>query len=84
MAEKLEKPVAEGENPEWFREPTAREHRMGGWLFAGFGVFFVLLFFVERSWGFSWVILGLGVISLFRGAYHWVRAARQKHNEPKG
>ena len=56
------------------------------WLFAGtLFVSAMLLFFVERSWGFSWVILGLGVISIFRGAYHWVRAGRgQKHNEPKG
>ena len=79
--EKSEKPAASGENPEWFREPTAREHRMGGWLFTGFGVFFVLLFFVERSWGFSWVILGLGVISLIRGAYHWVRAGRGRSGD---
>ena len=83
MPEESQKPAAEGADSQWFREPTQREHRMGAWLFGGFGVFFLLLFLVERSWGFRWVILGLGVISLFRGTYHWVRASRQK-NEPKG
>jgi hypothetical protein len=65
-------------DPDWFREPTAREHAIGAGLFVAFGVFFVLLFFVERGWGFRWVMLGLGLISIWRGAWHWtgIYAAR--------
>ena len=82
MPDKLQEPTADGADPDWFRQPTPREHRIAGWLFTGFGVFFVLLFLVERSFSFRWVILALGIISILRGFYHWLRAARHK-NEPK-
>ena len=39
--------------------------------YIAFGVFFILLFLVERGWAFRWVILGLGVISIWRGLWHW-------------
>ena len=51
--------------PEWFREPTPREHRIAAGLFIGFGLFFIALFFVQVHWWFRWVILcvgGLGFI----------------------
>ncbi len=60
----------------WFREPTRREHRIAAALFVGFGVFFVLLFFVTRGFWFRWVILGLGFYSVLHGLRH-ARDARQ-------
>jgi hypothetical protein len=77
-------PIAEQEVPleqsdsDWFREPTAREHRIAAALFGGFGVFFVLLFLVESGWWFRWVILVLGVFSTIRGVRHALRARRAK------
>src|SRR5437764_12602498 len=65
-------------DPEWFREPSLRERRLGAALFVAFGVFFVVLFRVERGWGFRWVILGLGVVSLWRGLAHALQARRRK------
>jgi hypothetical protein len=53
-----------------FRDPTPREHKIAAGLFAGFGVFFILLFLTERGWAFRWVILGLAVISLWRALWH--------------
>ena len=60
----------------WFREPTPREHRIGAALFLGFGVFFLLLFVIQRGWWFRWVIAFLAVLSLVRGLRHALRAAR--------
>ena len=57
-------------DPDWFREPTPREHRIAAALFIGFGVFFVLLFCVLSGWWFRWVILALGVYSTVHGARH--------------
>jgi hypothetical protein len=70
----------EQSHPEWFREPTPREHRIAAALFIGFGVFFVLLFSVQGGWWFRWVILGLGVISIIHGARHWLDARRRSHS----
>ena len=69
-------PPPEGEaDPQWFRPPTPREHWMAAGLFAGFGIFFVLLFFVTYGFWFRWVTLGLGVYSLMHGLRH-ARMAR--------
>jgi hypothetical protein len=54
----------------WFRAPTRREHRIAGWLFIGFGAFFIALFFVLAGWWFRWVICGLGVYSILHGLGH--------------
>lgn len=68
---------AEG-HEEWFRPPTAKEHRIGGFLFIGFGLFFVALFFVLAGWWFRWVICGLGVYSFLHGFRHLQDARRTK------
>ncbi len=47
-------------DPDWFREPSRKEHRIGGFLFLGFSLFFFLLFPVLAGWWFRWVMLGLG------------------------
>ena len=57
-------------NEDWFREPTRREHGIAGALFVGFGLFFLTLFFVLSGWWVRWVVVGLGVISIARGAWH--------------
>ena len=61
-------------HPEWFREPTRREHWIAAALFVGFGVFFVLLFFVTYGFWFRWVTLGLGIYSVVHGLGHARRA----------
>ena len=81
MTEEDEKPLREAADPEWFRPPTPREHKIGAALFIAFGVFFVLLFLVERGWGFRWVILGLGVISIWRGLWHWTGIYHAEDNK---
>lgn len=58
----------------WFREPNRRELWIAAGLFVFFGIFFVLLFVVQRGWWFRWVILGLGIISILRGLRDAVRA----------
>ena len=63
-------------NPEWFREPTPREHWIAAALFVGFGVFFVLLFFVTYGFWFRWVTLGLGLYSVVHGLRHARDAGR--------
>jgi hypothetical protein len=73
--------LVEAADPTWFREPTRREHRIGAALFIGFGVFYLLLFFVLRGWWFRWVILGLAVFSTVRGLKH-VAGARRKGTSP--
>jgi fatty acid desaturase len=57
-------------HPEWFRAPSARERRIAGALFIGFGVFFVALFIVLAGWWFRWVILMLGGYSMVVGFKH--------------
>jgi hypothetical protein len=54
-------------DPQWFRPPSRRERWMAAGLFAGFGVFFVLLFFVTAGFWFRWVTLGLGLYSILYG-----------------
>ena len=60
----------------WFRAPTPREHRIAGWLFIGFGLFFIALFFVLAGWWFRWVICALGGYSFLHGLQH-LRDARR-------
>ena len=68
--------LPEAADPEWFREPTPREHRMAAALFVAFGVFFALLFVVLGGWWFRWVILGLGVLSALHGLWHAAASRR--------
>jgi len=68
----------EQSDPRWFRQPNRREHWIAAGLFVGFGVFFVLLFFVLSGWWFRWVILGLGAISTLSGLSHATEARRAK------
>ena len=70
MAVQEEDTTSEQADPNWFREPTRREHWIAAGLFVGFGVFFVLLFIIQRGWWFSWVVIGLGVISTIHGLRH--------------
>jgi hypothetical protein len=65
-------------DPDWFREPTRREHQMGGFLFLGFGAFFFLLFPVLAGWWFRWVMLMLGVWSAGRGVWHFIMSTKAK------
>jgi len=62
------------DDPDWFRAPTPREHRIAGALFFGFGVFFLLLFVVLAGWWFRWVIAALGVYSVLHGLRHLLDA----------
>jgi hypothetical protein len=74
-------------NGPWFRAPTKRERYIAAGLFLGFGVFFVMLFVVQRGWWFSWVILGIGIVSIVCGTNHAiaaVRMARQQYLEVPG
>lgn len=57
-------------DPQWFRQPTRREHWIAFALFLGFGVFFALLFWVTAGWWFRWVTLGLGVWSVLYAFGH--------------
>jgi fatty acid desaturase len=68
--------LPEAADPEWFREPTPREHRMAAALFVAFGVSFALLFIVLGGWWFRWVILGLGVLSALHGLWHAAASRR--------
>jgi fatty acid desaturase len=68
--------LPEAADPEWFREPTPREHRMAAALFVAFGVSFALLFVVLGGWWFRWVILGLGVLSALHGLWHAAASRR--------
>jgi len=54
----------------WFREPSRRERKIAAGLFVGFGLFFLVLAWVQRGWWFAWVILGLGGISMWVAARH--------------
>ena len=68
----------EAANPEWFREPTRREHRIAAGVFVGTGVFWIILFFVLAGWWFRWVIIVLGVYSILHGLRHARDARRAK------
>jgi hypothetical protein len=68
-------------DPDWFREPTPREHRIGAALFLGFGAFFALLAWVQRGTAFKWVTLVLAVFSTLRGIRHLLRT---RHQKPQG
>lgn len=71
-------PDSAAADEEWFREPTRREHVIAAGLFVGFGAFFVVWFGVQSGWWFRWVILGLGLVSLYHGVRHGVDAMRMK------
>ena len=43
-------PVEEGD-PEWFREPTRREHWIAAGVFVVCGIFFILMFVVSSDGG---------------------------------
>jgi len=75
------KPRLDYENLGSFREPTPREHWIAAGLFVGFGIFFILLFFVLFGWWPRWVILGLGVYSCLHGIRH-ARDARRWIKRP--
>jgi fatty acid desaturase len=74
--------AAAAAHPDWFREPSRREHLIAAALFVGFGAFFVCLFWVQRHWWFRWVILGLGLFSVWHGLRHALdaRHGRQSGN----
>jgi fatty acid desaturase len=67
---------AEVADPQWFREPTRREHWIGAAVFIGFGLFFLAMFVILNGWWFRWVIGLLGVVSLLRGVRHVAGALR--------
>ena len=67
--------------PDWFRPPSRRERWMAAGLFVGFGVFFVLLFFVTAGWWFRWVTLGLGLYSVVSGLGHLRHATHEQPSE---
>ena len=68
----------EAADPEWFREPSRREHWLAAALFVAFGIFFVLLFVVTAGWWFRWVTLALGVYSVVHGLGHARDAVRAR------
>ena len=68
----------EAADPQWFREPSRREHWLAAGLFIAFGAFFVLLFVVTAGWWFRWVTLGLGVYSVIYGLGHARDAVRAR------
>jgi hypothetical protein len=63
-------------NEEWFRAPNAREHKIAGALFVGFGIFFLLLSIVWRGLWFHWVLVVLGGYSILAGVRHVLDARR--------
>jgi hypothetical protein len=72
-------PIPEHADPRWFRQPSRREHWIAAALFLGFGVFFVLLFFVTAGFWFRWVTLGLGFYSVL----YALRQARDARRTPR-
>jgi len=74
--ESAEPTGSELSDPQWFRAPTRREHRIAAALFVGFGLFFGLLFVVLLGWWFRWVILMSGVISIVHGVRHALNSRR--------
>jgi len=70
MKDEIVKSEEQEAHPEWFRELTRRERWGAAILFGAFGVGFVALSWVQRGWWFSWVILGLGAVSLYSAGRH--------------
>jgi hypothetical protein len=62
----------------WFRSPNRREHYIAAWLFVGFGLFFAVLFWVERNFWFRWVVLALAVWSVWHGLRHAADARKSE------
>jgi len=81
-AENPENLTSEAGDPQWFRPPSAREHRIAAALFVGFGVFFALLFAVLAGWWFRWVILILAAISIIHGLRHAVDSRLREPRPP--
>jgi predicted membrane protein len=71
-------PEKEEANPEWFREPTRREHWIAAGIFVGCGLFFLMMFFVLAGWWFRWVIIVLGIYSMIHGLRHARDAKRSR------
>ena len=67
--------------PDWFREPTRREHFIAAGLFIAFGLFFATWFFVLSGWWFRWVIIALAIFSILHGVRHVQDARRMKRKE---
>jgi hypothetical protein len=65
-------------DPHWFREPTRRERLIAAALFIGFGLFFAAMFLVLAGWWFRWVVLGLGITSIFNGLRHATSGTRSQ------
>ena len=76
-AESVDASSEQTSDPNWFRAPSPREHRIAAVLFVAFGIFFALLFFVLSGWWFRWVILMLGGISIVHGLRHAINSHRQ-------
>ncbi|HEV8607677.1 MAG TPA: hypothetical protein VGQ99_20245 [Tepidisphaeraceae bacterium] len=72
----MENPEQHQQQSPWFREPSPRERKIAAALFAGFGLFFLALSWVQRGWWFAWVILALAAISLYSSAKHAWRSTR--------
>ena len=83
MPESNEKPnLPDAAHPDWFREPTAHELKIGIGVFLGFGIFFFLSFRLGRDWSFfRWLLFGLGVISTIRGLWYVLCLIRMKEKK---
>jgi len=71
VRERIAQTDAPAERPS---RPAPREHAIAAALFVGFGLFFVVLFFVLLGWWFRWVVGGLGVVSVLHGLWHAVES----------
>ena len=69
-------PGQQSADPEWFRQPTPREHRIASMLFGGFGLFFITFSFVLVGIWFRWVFLFLGIFSVIRAVWHLIISRR--------
>lgn len=74
-------PQHELAHPDGFREPTAREHRVGAAIFLGFSIFFVLFFVFSRGWWFRWVLMGLAMYSFLYALRQWRDARSASRRE---
>jgi hypothetical protein len=68
--------VTDESDPNWFRQPTPREHRIASMLFGGFGLFFIAFSFVLTGSWFQWLFLILGAFSVVRAGWHFIRSRR--------